>query len=90
MTDSTKVSNNNRVVVYSTSWCGFCVQAKKYFDSINVKYDDINVEEDQQAAEEMVQKSGQMGVPVIEIGEHLIVGFDKPKIDIALQAAGLR
>lgn len=90
MPDKTKVAKDKKVIVYSTSWCGFCAQAKKYFDSIDVKYDDINVEEDRQAAEDMVQKSGQMGVPVIEIGEHLIVGFDKPKIDIALQAAGLR
>lgn len=78
------------ITVYSTSWCGFCVQAKKYFDSINVKYKDINVEENHQAAEDMVQKSGQMGVPVIEIGKDIIIGFDRPKIDAALQAAGLR
>lgn len=83
------MSSTANVIVYSTNWCGFCVQAKKYFDSINVKYSDINVEEDQKAAESMVQKSGQMGVPVIEIGEHIIVGFDKPKIDLALQAAKL-
>ncbi len=83
------MSNAANVTVYSTSWCGFCVQAKKYFDSIGVKYSDINVEEDQKAAEDMVQKSGQMGVPVIEIGDKIIVGFDKPKIDLALQTAKL-
>jgi glutaredoxin-like YruB-family protein len=83
------VSNAANVTVYSTSWCGFCVQAKKYFDSIGVKYSDINVEEDQKAAEDMVQKSGQMGVPVIEIGDKIIVGFDKSKIDLALQAEKL-
>lgn len=77
------------VTVYSTTWCGFCHQAKKYFDSIGVKYQDINVEEDQQAAEAMVKKSGQMGVPVIEIGKEVIIGFDKPKIDAALQASGI-
>lgn len=78
------------VTVYSTTWCGFCKQAMKYFDSINVKYSEIDVEKDQAAAEEMVKKTGQMGVPVITIGEHTIVGFDKPKIDIALQEAGIR
>lgn len=83
------MSNAANVTVYSTSWCGFCVQAKKYFDSIGVKYSDINVEEDQKAAEDMVQKSGQMGVPVIEIGDKIIVGFDKSKIDLALQAEKL-
>ncbi len=80
----------NDVTVYSTTWCAFCKQAMKYFDSINIKYKDINVEEDQKAAEEMVAKSGQMGVPVIEIKDTIIIGFDKPRIDAALQAAGLR
>jgi glutaredoxin 3 len=84
------MGDSKKVTVYSTSWCGYCVQAKKYFDSIQVQYSDINVEEDRDAAEAMVQKSGQMGVPVIEIGEHVIVGFDRPKIDAALQAAKLR
>lgn len=77
------------VTVYSTTWCGFCHQAKKYFDSINVTYKDVDVEKDPKAAEEMVKKSGQMGVPVIEIGDTLIVGFDKPKIDHTLDAVGL-
>lgn len=84
------MSTAANVTVYSTSWCGFCHQAKKYFDSIGVKYNDINVEEDQQAAEDMVKKTGQMGVPVIEIGKEVIVGFDKPKIDTALEASGLK
>lgn len=84
------MSDSKNVTVYSTSWCGFCVQAKKYFDSIDIKYRDINVEEDREAAEVMVKKSGQMGVPVIEIGEHVIVGFDRPKIDAALQAAKIK
>ncbi len=83
------MSNATNVTVYSTSWCGFCVQAKKYFDSIGIKYTDVNVEEDREAAEAMVEKSGQMGVPVIEIGDNIIVGFDKPKIDLALQAEKL-
>lgn len=69
------------VKVYSTTWCGFCHQAKKYFDSIGVSYKDIDVEADRSAAEEMVNKSGQMGVPVIEIGKDIVVGFNKPKID---------
>ena len=78
------MSNSTNVTVYSTTWCGFCKQAMKYFDSIGVKYNDINVEQDHSAAEEMVKKSGQMGVPVIEIGDDIIIGFDKPKIDTAL------
>ncbi len=78
--------STTNVTVYSTTWCGFCHQAKKYFDSIGVKYDDIDVEKDPKAAEAMVQKSGQMGVPVIEIGDNIIVGFNKPKIDDLLKS----
>ena len=79
----------NKVTVYSTTWCGFCHQAKKYFDSIGVEYKDINVEADPAAAEEMVKKSNQMGVPVIEIGDAIIVGFNKPQVDAALKEAKL-
>ena len=84
------MSTGNTITVYSTTWCGFCSAAKKYFDSIGVTYKDVNVEEDQQAAEAMVKKSGQMGVPVIEIGKDVIIGFDRPKIDVALKTAGLK
>lgn len=77
------------VKVYSTTWCGFCKQAKSYFDSIKVSYTDVDVEADPKEAEEMVNKSHQMGVPVIEIGEEVIVGYDRPKIDAALKAANL-
>ena len=83
------MSDTAKVTVYSTTWCGYCHQAKKYFDSIDVSYNDINVEEDQEAAEAMVKKTGQMGVPIIEIGETTLVGFDKPKIDEALKKANL-
>lgn len=84
------MSDNSKVKIYSTSWCGFCKQAMKYFDSIGVKYNDVNVEADPSEAEAMVKKTGQMGVPVIEIGDATIIGFDRPKIDAALQAVGLR
>lgn len=83
------MSDSTNVTVFSTTWCGFCHQTKKYLDGIGVKYKDINVEQDQQAAQDMVKKSGQMGVPVLEIGKEIIVGFNKPKIDEALKAEGL-
>lgn len=83
------MSDTATITVYSTTWCGFCHQAKAYFDSIGVKYKDIDVEKDQKASEEMVKKTGQMGVPVIEIGDTTIVGYDRPKIDEALKAASL-
>lgn len=86
MSDSTAAP----VIVYSTTWCGFCHQAKKYFDAEGIEYKDIDVEKDPKAAEDMVNKSKQMGVPVIEIGDTIIVGFDRPKVESALKVAGLK
>lgn len=84
------MADQSKVKVYSTTWCGFCKQAMAYFDSIKIDYNEIDVEKDQKAAEEMVEKTGQMGVPVIEIGDTVIVGYDRPRIDSALTAAGLK
>jgi len=58
--------------------------AKEYFQKKNVQYQEFNVVEDIKAREEMVKKSHQLGVPVIEIGNHIIVGFDRLAIDKAL------
>lgn len=72
------------VTVYSATWCAFCHAAKGYFDKLGVKYQDLDIEKDQKYAQESVEKSGQMGIPVIDIDGEIIVGFDRPKIDAAL------
>jgi len=72
------------ITVYSTPTCGFCVKAKNYFKENNISFTDYNVAENREKAEEMVRKSGQMGVPVIDINGKIIVGFNKPEIDKAL------
>lgn len=72
------------ITVYSAPWCAFCHAAKQYFDKLGVKYTDHDVEQDPKYAEESVKKSGQMGIPVIDINGTIIVGFDRPKIDAAL------
>jgi glutaredoxin 3 len=72
------------VTIYSTPTCHWCHKTKEYFKEKGVEYTDINVGEDVVKAEEMVQKSGQMGVPVIEIDGQIIIGFDLPKINTAL------
>lgn len=72
------------VVIYSTPTCHFCHMAKDYFDEKGVKYTDYNVMEDLEKRQEMVEKSGQMGVPVIMIGGEIIVGFDQPRINSLL------
>ncbi len=60
--------------------------AKEFFKKNNVSYTEINVEEDEAAAEEMIEKSGQMGVPVIDINGEIIVGFNRGAIEKALKA----
>lgn len=77
------------ITVYSAAWCAFCHAAKEYFDKLGVEYTEKDVEKDAQAAEESVSKSGQMGIPVIDINGTIIVGFDRPKIDTALKAHDL-
>jgi len=74
------------VKVYSTPTCPWCTVAKKYLASKNVPFEDIDVSADREAAIEMVQKSGQRGVPVIEIDGEIIIGFNQAEIDRLLQA----
>ncbi len=73
------------ITVYSTTWCAFCHAAKDYFDKLGVKYTDKDVEKDPAAGLEAVDKSGQRGIPVIDIAGDIIVGFDRGKIDAALK-----
>lgn len=73
------------VIVYSAVWCGFCHAAKNYFDKLGVEYEDRDVEKDPEFMHEAIGKSGQMGVPVIDIDGEIIVGFDRPRIDQILK-----
>ena len=74
----------HKVKVYSTSTCPWCHKAKEFLKAKGIKFEDINVGTDQKAANEMVEKSGQMGVPVIDIDGKIIVGFDKEELEKAL------
>lgn len=69
------------IIIYSTETCPYCKIAKKYMDSKDLKYVNKSVDKDKDALNEMVKKSGQMGVPVIDIDGSIIVGFDKEMID---------
>lgn len=73
------------ITIYSTTHCPYCKMAKEYFDQHKVSYTDINVETDEAAAADMIRKSGQMGVPVIDIDGTIIVGFDRVAIDEILK-----
>ncbi|MBI5123865.1 MAG: glutathione S-transferase N-terminal domain-containing protein [Candidatus Omnitrophica bacterium] len=73
-----------KVTVYSTTTCPFCIRVKQYLKENKVQFEDIDVSANQEKADEMIKKSGQMGVPVIEIDGEIIVGFDKEKIKATL------
>jgi len=78
---SEKKKRQPRVIVFSTPTCTYCTLAKKYFREKKVRFRDVDVSKDPTAARDMQRRSGQMGVPVIDIGGRIIVGFDKPKIN---------
>lgn len=73
------------VTVYSAPWCVFCRMAKDYFTSKGVSFKEVDIDQDPAAAQALVDKTGQAGVPVIEIGDETILGFDRPRIDLALR-----
>lgn len=75
---------NKKVMIYSTLACPFCMMAKKFLEENNIDFEDIDVSTDQIRVQEMIKKSGQMAVPVIDIDGEIIVGFDKEKIRKAL------
>jgi len=80
----------SKVKVFSTATCPWCTKVKEYLSSIDVAYDSVDVGADKAAAMEMVKKTRQMGVPVTQIGEKYIVGFDKAAIDEALSESGVK
>lgn len=77
------------VKVYSTETCPWCDKAKEYLKSLNVEFETVNVSGDKQAAMELVKKTRQMGVPVVQVGEEYIVGYNADAINAALKNAGL-
>ena len=83
------MSMDSKVTVYTAPWCGFCHAVKNYLDQIKVQYTEKDVEKDPAFAQEAVEKSGQMGIPVLDIDGTIIIGFDRPTIDATLQAKNL-
>ncbi len=75
---------SHTVTIYSTPTCPFCEQAKAYLTQKGIPFTDKDVSADQAAAQEMIQKSGQMGVPVIDVDGKIIVGFQKEQLDALL------
>ena len=73
------------VKIYSTSTCPYCHMAKEYLKEKGIKFKEFNVAKNDKAREEMIKKSSQMGVPVLEINDKIIVGFDRQEIEKALK-----
>ena len=69
-----------RVKIFTTPTCAYCKMAKEFFRQNNIKYEEIDVVTNAQARDEMINKSGQMGVPVIFVGDDIVVGFDKRRL----------
>lgn len=69
------------VSIYTTQTCGYCKMAKEFFQKNNVEFQEFDVGVDLEKRKEMIDKSGQMGVPVIMVGDDMVVGFNKPKLE---------
>lgn len=72
------------VKIYSTPTCGYCNMAKEFFKENNVEFEEYNVAADAEKRNEMVEKTGQMGVPVIDVDGELMIGFDKSALSSLL------
>lgn len=70
----------SKVIMYSTPTCVFCKMTKEFFEANKIAYEERDVSEDPKAQEEMIKKSGQLGVPVIDIDGKIVIGFDKGKL----------
>ncbi|MDD2206113.1 MAG: glutaredoxin domain-containing protein [Aminobacterium sp.] len=76
------------IKVYSTPTCPWCTKAKEYLTSKGVEFEVVDVSQDREAAMDMVKKTKQMGVPVVQFDDVYIVGFDRPAIDAELEKIG--
>lgn len=72
------------VTIYTTPTCGYCKMAKEFFEENSIEYQEHDVASDEEKRKEMIEKSGQMGVPVIAIDDEYIIGFDKDRLSEAL------
>lgn len=71
---------SKKVIIYSTPTCHYCNMAKEFFKEDDIPYETFDVQSDLAKRKEMIEKSGQMGVPVIYVGDELVMGFDEDKL----------
>lgn len=72
--------SQGRVVIFSTPMCPYCETLKEFLKEKNIKFEEVDLSQDEKAKEEVIKKSGQLGVPVVEINGEMVAGFDKKKI----------
>lgn len=75
----------SKIRIFSTPSCPYCVTLKAYLNENNIEFEEIDVSKNEKALGEMIEKSGQMGIPVIEIDGNIVVGFDKEAISKLLK-----
>jgi glutaredoxin 3 len=76
---------DEKVIIYGAEWCAFCHEAMRYLDSKGVKYTYKNIDMNPEDGRTVIEKSGQTGIPVLDIDGAIIIGFDRPSIDEALK-----
>ena len=75
---------NHEVTIYTSSTCSWCEAVKDYLRAREIDFEEVDVSEDVDRAQELVERSGQYGVPVVDIDGEMVVGFDRPRIDALL------
>ncbi len=83
--DTPATNQKHSVSIYSTPVCAYCKLAKEFFHEKNINYTEYNVASDAEKRSEMIERSGQMGVPVIQIDDNIVIGFDKEAISELLE-----
>lgn len=74
-----------KITTYTLSWCPHCKALKEYLNAKKIEYENIDVEENEEETEDIIEKTGQSGFPIIDIDGEIIIGFDKDKIEILLK-----
>ncbi len=85
MPNESEARKRKRVIVFTTPTCPNCTTAKRYLRARGIRFNDVDVSKDPAAARDMVRRSGQQGVPVIQIGNRVVVGFNRAEIDRLLE-----
>ncbi|HYG84010.1 MAG TPA: glutaredoxin domain-containing protein [Verrucomicrobiae bacterium] len=92
MNDAPKTTNKPQIIIYSTSWCGFCRSERQYLTEKNIPFVSKDIEQDPEAYHELMHKTGgqYVGVPMTDIGGDMILGFDRAAINQAIERHGIQ